>query len=482
MPILLKHISFNSEGAFSLFMSSMHLLSSISNSCNVKLYIELIFADHTIKNIRLNEPLSSLKFLIIAKEILKHGSPNEQFKIIICDILKQPYWIHLYPELYHQLYQKCINEELLEQQIIKKVNDAYILSSTSNLDIKQFANLFRSSLPIISFLKQFNLIDKFITNTFRYGKLTETTDIQKEYSNILLNLLSFKSVDIVLHTYLALNNTLKKIFFYLNFESNKINRLINNVLSTNVLNEIICFGCNNSNQQICQSASEIIEQMIKNKNIINDNQWKYFLNNLAPIFPVLYCYANQISTFGQIVLNLFDPDQAKKLNISKLVILHSAVAMMFSKDKNTRFEANNRITWIFKTSLNKNIKLPNDIFLIEIDEVNDQVDKPIGEYNKKDLHDMIDLISNECSSHQTIKCALYKISVMLEHNHLQQHFIQTGGIDIILNLLKSSKVFVIERGLLIVLLKLILCFTKKKKNNINDHNSLFYLISMKFLL
>lgn len=54
---------------------------------------------------------------------------------------------------------------------------------------------------------------------------------------------------------------------------------------------------------------------------------------------------------------------------------------------------------------------------------------------------MIDLISSEFSSHQTIKCALYKISVMVEHNHLLQYFIQNGGMSIILNLLKSSKVF-----------------------------------------
>lgn len=53
---------------------------------------------------------------------------------------------------------------------------------------------------------------------------------------------------------------------------------------------------------------------------------------------------------------------------------------------------------------------------------------------------MIDLIENN-SSHQTIKCALYKISVMLEYSHLQQHFIHNGGMNIILNLLKSSKVF-----------------------------------------
>lgn len=56
-----------------------------------------------------NEPLSSLKFLVIAKELLIHNLLNEQFKKIICNILKQPYWIHLYSELYHQLYDKLFN-------------------------------------------------------------------------------------------------------------------------------------------------------------------------------------------------------------------------------------------------------------------------------------------------------------------------------------------------------------------------------------
>jgi hypothetical protein len=55
--------------------------------------------------------------------------------------------------------------------------------------------------------------------------------------------------------------------------------------------------------------------------------------------------------------------------------------MLFSKDNESRVEANNRITWIFKTSLNKNIEIPNDIFVMEVDEVNEPVDKPIGEYN-----------------------------------------------------------------------------------------------------
>lgn len=55
---------------------------------------------------------------------------------------------------------------------------------------------------------------------------------------------------------------------------------------------------------------------------------------------------------------------------------------------------------------------------------------------------MIDLISNNSSSCQTIKCAVYKISVMLEYNHLQKYFIHNGGMNIILNLLKSSKVYI----------------------------------------
>lgn len=53
---------------------------------------------------------------------------------------------------------------------------------------------------------------------------------------------------------------------------------------------------------------------------------------------------------------------------------------------------------------------------------------------------MIDLISNKSSSHQTIKCALFKLSVILEHSNLQQYFILNGGINIILNLLSTPKV------------------------------------------
>jgi len=46
--------------------------------------------------------------LVIVKKLLVLYSPNEQLKEVICDILKKPYWIHLYPELYHQLSGKLI--------------------------------------------------------------------------------------------------------------------------------------------------------------------------------------------------------------------------------------------------------------------------------------------------------------------------------------------------------------------------------------
>jgi len=57
-----------------------------------------------------NNPLSSLKLLIIAKELSALcGLINEPFKEIILNILKKAYWIHLYPALYHQLYAKFSN-------------------------------------------------------------------------------------------------------------------------------------------------------------------------------------------------------------------------------------------------------------------------------------------------------------------------------------------------------------------------------------
>lgn len=55
--------------------------------------------------------------------------------------------------------------------------------------------------------------------------------------------------------------------------------------------------------------------------------------------------------------------------------------MLVSKDSKTRIEANNRITWFLKTNLDKNIDLPNDIFVIEFDVLNENKDEPIGEYS-----------------------------------------------------------------------------------------------------
>lgn len=54
--------------------------------------------------------------------------------------------------------------------------------------------------------------------------------------------------------------------------------------------------------------------------------------------------------------------------------------MLLSKDKKSRVEANNRITWFLKTTLDKNIDLPVDIFVIEIDHLSDKIDEPIGDY------------------------------------------------------------------------------------------------------
>lgn len=61
--------------------------------------------------------------LVISKELLIRNLLNEQFKQIICKILKQPYWIHLYPDLYHQLYVKLINVSYLYNFLIPIKNN-----------------------------------------------------------------------------------------------------------------------------------------------------------------------------------------------------------------------------------------------------------------------------------------------------------------------------------------------------------------------
>lgn len=57
----------------------------------------------------------------------------------------------------------------MELQIIKMVENAYILISNHNLDIKQHTQLFSSSLPIIWFHQKYYIIDKLITDICKYG-------------------------------------------------------------------------------------------------------------------------------------------------------------------------------------------------------------------------------------------------------------------------------------------------------------------------
>lgn len=63
--------------------------------------------------------------------------------------------------------------------------------------------------------------------------------------------------------------------------------------------------------------------------------------------------------------------------------------MMASKDNKSRLEANNRITWLLQTTLRKQINLPNDIFLIEIDDLNEKVEEPFGEYTVCIIHILV---------------------------------------------------------------------------------------------
>lgn len=55
--------------------------------------------------------------------------------------------------------------------------------------------------------------------------------------------------------------------------------------------------------------------------------------------------------------------------------------MLVSKENKCRVEANNRITWFLQTTLNKSIDLPNDIFVIEFNDLNEKIEEPIGEYS-----------------------------------------------------------------------------------------------------
>jgi len=62
------------------------------------------------------------------------------------------------------------------------------------------------------------------------------------------------------------------------------------------------------------------------------------------------------------------------------------ILMLICKDKKSRVEANNRITWLLQTTLNITIVLPADIFMIELDDLNEKIDEPVGKYTVCNLY------------------------------------------------------------------------------------------------
>lgn len=90
----------------------------------------------------------------------------------------------------------------------------------------------------------------FILFCYCFYRKLKGIDNKINYSNILLNLLTYKSSDVVLHTYSFLNNIIKKLLNNFQLDSHNIDQLIANILTTDILNEILCFGCFNSNEQV----------------------------------------------------------------------------------------------------------------------------------------------------------------------------------------------------------------------------------------
>ncbi|XP_050543375.1 uncharacterized protein LOC126906685 isoform X2 [Daktulosphaira vitifoliae] len=458
MPCVMKQVTYNRNGAFSLFILNLKLLLSVKNNSNLQFQVKTIFSNFLFKTFTFKDSLSSLKFMFIVKILHENNLLNDKFNNIIEEILKQPYWIHLYPNLCNYLADQVIKKKILEWEVSKMIENVCILLKDNNLNKKYRIRLFKDSLSVLWFPKTFNLlIDQFIENLYseEYSFQVEDDNLNIE---ILLHLLSYEYSEVACYTYFLIHKTAKEFLNEHNSHLKKIKGFINNVLCTRILGEIICNGCSSINEKISHSASEILILLLQSK---NNSTWELVLKNLIPIFPILCCHASHKTVFGQLIIDFFDPDKVEQHKISNLQLFHATILMLMSRDKNCQAEANQRITWLLKSTLNKTIVLPL-ITSIDVDVFTPNLQKFVGGYNLKDLDEVMDLITNKCSNNQTIKCGLYKILILLENDNLYKYFLQKNGIDIMLNLLKSIQVTTNSRSLLVLILQIIMKYFEKK--------------------
>lgn len=163
---------------------------------------------------------------------------------------------------------------------------------------------------------------------------------------------------------------------------------------------------------------------------------------LTPVLPLLLCHAKTSTAFGQQILRLVEP--APENDLPTVILIKSSVALLFSRDAQTRSEALFRLLYLIQNVPNAELYMPNmnciadtilsDLFLIEPTPYTSNKEF-CDLYEVNLVENLLEVLKNPNNEPSIRHSTLTQLNIVVEDPVALNHFYEMDGHSIILKAL-----------------------------------------------
>ncbi|CAH1122246.1 unnamed protein product [Ceutorhynchus assimilis] len=385
----------------------------------------------------------------------------KNFKVCLCNRLLDVSLGRLYPKIHRSLLGFVESFSTgPEVNCLKKYEDVMKVCNGLTSSVKFIENsdslvtgdkfkLACEALPSLEFHQNMDFIAGYIDLcSKKFFKFPSNHELNGMAIDTILFLLAHRLNKIRQETYRLCHKIVAKtIGFQINLSPDTIyGSQIAFLLSSAVLTEIAVFGL--INVQVQKYAEEILLYILKCKMIVSDLTWSKCLQALIPSLPLIICYSANATTLGRTIVNFVDPDSARSLGISYIVMLKANVELLFCKDSTLRYEAYSRICWLLLAQEDAREMLPkfdtiyneelSNAFNIEKTLDVNKMKRSVHLYQPSSLLKVLDVLKSEDVDPSIRRSALNQTSLMAEDYLLHDTFLELGGLDVMIEIMERA--------------------------------------------
>ncbi|XP_071091563.1 rotatin-like [Haliotis cracherodii] len=289
---------------------------------------------------------------------------------------------------------------------------------------------------------------KFFSN-IRYKTATEKSTVAR-CQRCLLRLLAYPLPLVRQQTYKAVLSTVQTSL-NVNQAADPKSRTclrVRFLFDHDVLYEIICFGLADSDPQVATAAADLTLTLLQGQLLMTDSLWQELTTALTKSQPILQSYADSSTVLGKRLKTMLDPVSTAD-NLPLMEKFRGTLRHMFSADMKLRAESLRQLAWFLSNETDSCNKIPtfseldvSNLANVFITETPRSLDTDPGRsiFQVSDLLQVYGIFSSKPVDPGVKKSAVDQLAVMLQDQNLHTTFRQEGGLEAVLDLVRTGVV------------------------------------------